>query len=1224
LAEFVHLHVHSQYSMLDSALRLERMVERAKALKMPALALTDHGNMFGALQFHKACKDAGVKPVLGCEVNLCRDVRSERERESHHLVLLARGQEGYRSLVKLVSLGWVQGLQHGKPRIDFEQLQAHRNGLVGLSACMGGWLAQQVLQKGEQAGREAMGTLRDCFEPNSFYVEVQDHGFVEQKPLNEVLVSLARELALPLVASNDCHYLEKQHARAQMVLQCISAGVSVEDMQRSHHGSEELYFKSADEMAALFRDLPEAIENSLLIAEMCAGTADPNSKPMLPRFQVPDGLTEDDYFRKLALEGLHGRFADFELLGKRVDQDAYRVRLQMESEVICKMGFSGYFLIVQDFINWAKRQGIPVGPGRGSGAGSIVAYAMRITDLDPIEYGLLFERFLNPERVSMPDFDIDFCMDRRDEVIDYVRKKYGESSVGQIATFHLLKSRSVVRDVGRVMGMSPQDAGRIASLVPEPVQGKVVPIPEAMKQEKRLKAAYDEDGKVRELLDTAMSLENLNRHAGMHAAGVVISAGPLWDHVPVFCPEPNLYVTQFHKDDVESAGLIKFDFLGLKTLTTLQIAVDLINKRPDRKDDPFHLERIAMDDPATYALLQSGETTNVFQLESSGMQALIKRLKPDSFEDIVALCALYRPVPLGSGMVDDYVEGKHGRKKVEYPHPCLEEILKDTFGVMVYQEQVMQAARKMAGYSLGGADLLRRAMGKKKAEEMAKQKATFVSGSVGNGHAAEDAERVFELMSYFSGYGFNKSHSAAYALIAYQCAYLKAHYPVEFLCATMTTDKEKIEKVVRTVAEARAMGITVLPPDVNESDVGFTVVYSPAADAPQRQAGAVAKKPVALNGKLNDPMGPRIRFGLGAVKGVGSSALEAIFETRTGQGPDAPAPGTGNGAPPPEPKHEPFVDLFDFTTRVDLRRVNKGVVEALVQCGAMDSLLEPLGVHRARAFGAVDTAIERGKAASADRESGQTDLFGMLTAAGATDVRAASAPERAYPQAPPWSRKELLKREKGTLGFYLSGHPLDGYKEELKRFCNANTTSVENFKDGTQVTIGGVIEDFRVRSMKSGGKVAFFQLEDPLGRVEVIVREKALDAHREVLQTDAPVLLTGMVREERDQGGPDGEIIAGGEVKIVLDSVSLLVDAFRSRTRSVRVRVHVDRVDKQKLMELRRTLEDFPGSCPVTLQLISDEAWHVTMGTRKILVDPSEAMLAQLERLFGEKVCELR
>jgi DNA polymerase-3 subunit alpha len=1255
MAQFVHLHVHSQYSMLDSALRLDGMVERAKALRMPALALTDHGNMFGAVQFHKACKDAGIRPILGCEVNLCRDHRADRDhvsqgnQASHHLVLLARDQAGYRNLVRVVSLGWVEGLSQGKPRIDFEQLRAHSKGLVGTSACMGGWLAQQVLQKGEQAGREAMATLRDCFEPDSFFVELQDHGFVEQKPLNQVLVSLARELELPLLASNDCHYLERQHARAQMVLQCISARVAVQDMERSHHGSEELYFKSADEMAAVFHELPEAIENSLKIAEMCGGGADPCGKPMLPSFQVPHGMDEPGYFRELARKGLHERFGELSLVGKHVDQTAYRAQLEMECDVISKMGFAGYFLIVQDFINWAKRQGIPVGPGRGSGAGSIAAYAMRITDLDPIAYGLLFERFMNPERVSMPDFDVDFCMDRRDAVIDYVRQKYGASSVGQIATFHLLKSRSVVRDVGRVMGMTPQDAGRIATLVPEPVQGKNVPIAEALKQEKRLKAAYDDDGQVRELLDTAMSLENLNRHAGMHAAGVVISAGPLWDHVPVFCPEPGLYVTQYHKDDVEAAGLIKFDFLGLKTLTTLQIAVELINKRPDRKDDPFYLERIGIDDAATYMLLQSGETTNVFQLESSGMQALIKRLKPDCFEDIIALCALYRPGPLGSGMVDDYVEGKHGRKKVEYPHPCLQKILKDTFGVMVYQEQVMQAAREMAGYSLGGADLLRRAMGKKKPEEMAKQKLTFIDGARKNGHSSEDAERVFELMSYFSGYGFNKSHSAAYALIAYQCAYLKAHYPVEFLCATMTADKDKIDKVVRTVAEARDMGITVLPPDVNESDIGFTVVYGESRDSPPRaaeplgappQAGlaalareSVAKprtgesvaaplarkgasaapppgRPVALGGKLLDPMQPRIRFGLGGVKGIGGAALEAILDSRAVRAEEA---SSGD--------KQPFEDLFDFASRIDLRRVNKGVVEALVQCGAMDSMHEPAGVNRARAFAAIDAAIERGKNASADRASGQTDLFGMLSAR-EPQSQQISAPS-AFPQAASWERKVLLKREKATLGFYLSGHPLDGYREELKRFCNGNTASVANLKDGTQVTIGGVIEDLRVRPTRAGGKVGFFQLEDPYGRVEVIVREKALEAHREILSGDLPVLLTGVVREERDQV-QDADATQPAEVKILLDQIAPLVDSFRSRTRSVRVRMQVDRVDKQKLVELRRTLEDFPGACPVTLQLVNDGAWHVTMGTRKILVDPSDAMLARLELLFGEKVCELR
>ena len=1238
MSEFVHLHVHSQYSMLDSALRLEAMVGAAKKMQMGALALTDHGNMFGALQFYKACKAAGVKPILGCEVNLCRDHTNQKGRDSQHMVLLAKSQEGYKNLIRLVSLGWVKGLSHNIPRIDFQQLAENSKGLVGLSACMGGHVAQQVLLHGEQAGREAMATLRDILEPGSFFIELQDHGFIEQKPLNQILVSLARELSLPMVATNDCHYLEKQHARAQMVLQCVAAGVTVQEMQRGHHGSEQLYFKSASEMIQLFGDLPEALRGTLEVAEMCAGQCSPEHKPMLPRFPTPDGVSTEAYFRQLAREGLEHRIEHLTSLGKSIHRPEYQARLEMECDVICQMGFPGYFLIVQDFINWAKKQGIPVGPGRGSGAGSLVAYALRITDLDPIGYGLLFERFLNPERVSMPDFDIDFCMDRRDEVIRYVRQKYGDESVGQIATFHLLKSKSVVRDVGRVMGMTPQDAGRIAGMVPEPVQGKNVPIAEALKQEKRLETAYNEDAQVKELLDTAMSLENLNRHAGMHAAGVVISDGPLWDHVPVFCPEPSLYVTQFHKDDVEYAGLVKFDFLGLKTLTTIQIATALINKRPDRQDTPFDLDRIAMDDAATYALLQSGESTNVFQLESTGMQSLMKKLKPDSFDDIVALCALYRPGPLGSGMVEDYVEGKHGRKKIEYPHPSLEGSLKETFGVMVYQEQVMQAAREMAGYSLGGADLLRRAMGKKKPEEMAKQKAIFVEGSEKNGYTKEDAERVFELMSYFSGYGFNKSHSAAYALIAYQCAYLKAHYPVEFLCATMTADKDKIDKVVRTVAEARDMGITVLPPDVNESEIDFSVVYDPtgatakkveksngplSAKAARARAEATRPRkqgePVASGGILRDPMHPRIRFGLGAVKGVGSAALEAIFETRRAVGEAAPATAstaTGTVA-------APFTDLFDFAERVDLRRVNKSVIEALTQCGAFDSVHEPLEISRARAFNAIDTAVERGKQASADRDSGQTDLFGMLAA---SDDGARIAQRPKFPEAAGWEQKELLRREKATLGFYISGHPLDGYREELRRFCDATTATATEKGDGASVKLGGVVEDLRIRPMRTGGRIGFFQLEDPFGRIEVVVRGKALDAYLDVLQSDAPILMTGTVREDRERGGgdQDGPPQGTGEMRVVLDKAEPLVEAFRSRTRSVRVKMRLARLDRDKLVALRRTLEDFPGSIPVTLELTSDDSWRVTLGAKKILVDPSEAMLTQLERLFGEKVCELR
>jgi DNA polymerase-3 subunit alpha len=772
-----------------------------------------------------------------------------------------------------VSRGWVDGLKHGVPRIDFDLLREHNEGVVGLSACLGGWLSQQILHRGPEVGRESMARLRDSFAPGSFYVELQDHGFAENRPLNKVLVELAQELEVPLVATNDCHYLERDAAQAHLALQAIGMGRGLREMEAMHHNSSELYVKSPEQMVELFRHQPEAVKNTLAIAERCAGQADPLYAPKLPRFKVPEGETEAGCLRRRSVDGLETRFGELNTLGQPYDAAEYRDRLEVELGVIESMGFPGYFLIVQDFINWAKENGVPVGPGRGSGAGSLVAWSLRITNLDPIPYGLLFERFLNPERVSMPDFDIDFCMDKRERVIDYVRQKYGESSVGQIATFHQLKSKSCVRDVGRVMGMSPADAGRIAGLIPEIGPGKTLPIGKAIEEEPRLREAYQGDPQVKDLLETAQSLENLTRHAGMHAAGVVISEGPIWDHVPVFCPEEGTYVTQYHKDDVEAAGLVKFDFLGLKTLTVLDIAVALIDKRPDRSE-PFDLDAIPLNDRATFALLQSGETTNVFQLESSGMQGLFKQLKPDRFEDIVAAVALYRPGPMSAGMDKDFVERKHGRQKVSYPDPSLEHILETTRGVIVYQEQVMQIARDMAGYSLGGADLLRRAMGKKKASEMAKQKTIFVEGAQGRGHAEERAEEVFDLMAGFAEYGFNKSHSAAYALITYQTAYLKAHYPVEFVCATLTADKDKSDKVVRTVAEARNMGITVLPPDVNESEIDFAVVYAAGANpAIERPRG----KPLSSRGKLRDPFEPKIRFGLGAIKGVGGAALDALL-----------------------------------------------------------------------------------------------------------------------------------------------------------------------------------------------------------------------------------------------------------------------------------------------------------------------------------------------------------
>ncbi|MCK6590489.1 MAG: DNA polymerase III subunit alpha, partial [Polyangiaceae bacterium] len=845
-------------------------------------------------------------------------------------------------------------------------------------------------------------------------------------------------------------------------------------------------------------------------------------------------------------------------------------------DVIIQMGFPGYFLIVWDFIRHAKEKGIPVGPGRGSGAGSLVAYALRITDLDPIPYGLLFERFLNPERVSMPDFDVDFCMDRRDEVIAYVGDRYGKTSVGQIATFHELKARSVIKDVARAMGVPANEAQKIASLIPQKSPGVMYTIPEALDIEPKLKALKESDPTVGELLTQGQKLEGLTRHAGMHAAGVVISEGPLWDHVPCFKNGEQI-VTQYYKDDVELAGLVKFDFLGLKTLTVIDIAVRLINARPDHTGkigtpSRFDVAKIAMDDQATFDLLKSGDTTGVFQLESSGMQQLFKDLKPDVFEDIVAAVALYRPGPLGTGMVKDFIECKHGRKPIEKMHALVDELLKPTYGVIVYQEQVMQIAQKLAGYTLGGADLLRRAMGKKKPEEMAKQKATFVDGALGKGVAKEDAERIFGLLEYFAGYGFNKSHSAAYALLTYQTAYLKAHFPVEFLCALMTADRDKIDKVVRIIAEGRAWGVEILPPEINQSKTDFTVVYeeSPAPGANGRRANGGRRG----MGRVRDALRPKIRFGLGAIRGVGESALEAVLEARKEGG--------------------AFADLFDFAERIDAKRVNKGVLEALVQCGAFDATLAPRGITRARAFAAIDRALERSRRASRDREGGQTDLFGLF-------------------------KKATPKGEERRFDDY-----------PLSRLNVGPTSALAGMDPGAKVRVGGMVEDYRERIFKGGGgKIAFFILEDAAGRVEVKVRHPQIEQYVHYLNGSdpVPVLIMGKVSFPQSDEGNEEADAAPRDPTLLLDEVTPLAEAIMRETRSVSIRVNARRAKREHISQLKDVLQASasPAGCPVQLVIQLDDGSEAVLALGKDLrVEPSDRMLARLEKLFGEKVAELR
>ncbi|MCS6900430.1 MAG: DNA polymerase III subunit alpha [Myxococcales bacterium] len=1196
--DFVHLHVHTQFSTLDSALRIKDLLKKASGMGMPAVAITDHANMFGAIQLYKYAKDFNIKPILGCEINVVREGRAGASSPVDHLVLLASSEEGYHNLVRVVSRGHTHPASNLAPSVRLDTVAQYARGLVCLTACMGGVLQQRVLEEGTEAGLTVLDRLREIFEPGHLFVEIQDHGLPEQPVVNGILADLARRLDLPLVGSNDCHFQEREDGEAQLYLQCIRTGRSIEDVRASHHGSFEMFLKSGEEMRVALRDYPEACTNTLRVAEMCTGWKLKLGHSMLPKFPLPEGFDEAGYFCHIAREGLEQRFKEFERLGKEVDRQAYRDRLEVELQVICKMQFPGYFLIVWDFIRYAKEHGIPVGPGRGSGAGSLVAYALRITDLDPLPFHLLFERFLNPERVSMPDFDVDFCMDKRDRVLNYVAEKYGRTSVGQIATFHELKARSVIKDVARAMQFPAAEAARIAALIPMKGPGATYTLPEMIEQniEPKFTALLAENPQVNEMVQQARLLEGLTRHAGMHAAGVVISEGPLWDHVPVFVngtvgpdgPAPDaVLVTQYYKEDVELAGLVKFDFLGLKTLTVLDIAVQLVNGRPDfQGKPPFDPSAIPLDDRATYDLLGSGETVGVFQLESSGMQKLFQDLKPTRFEDIVAAVALYRPGPLETGMVKDFVECKHGRQPIKKMHPLIDDLLEPTYGVIVYQEQVMQIAQKLAGYTLGGADLLRRAMGKKKPDEMAKQKSIFVEGAVKNGVDASEASNIFDLVEKFAGYGFNKSHSAAYALITYQTAYLKAHYPVEFFCALMTADKDKNEKVVRMIAEARSWEVKVLPPDINESNTGFKVVYgSPRGDyKPEPRA------------RIKDPFRPMIRFGLGAIRGVGEAALDAIFEARSSGG--------------------PFRDLFDFASRVDARRLNRGVLEALVFCGAFDSTF-PKGVSRAQAFRAIDGALDHARHASRDRERGQTNLFSLLED---SPVAASSA---SYPTSPPWDLRELLRNEKDSLGFYVSGHPLDRYGKDMERFGVVSIASLSHREDWAAVKVAGIVENYKEKIPKgTKSKIAFFDLEDTSGRIGVKVRDKELARFGDLLVRGEPLLISGKlsfppVAEDAEEGdtGPR-------EPTLLINDVQLLVEAIRANTRKMILRLPGDRVRREQLAQVRQLLQGYPaGTCIVQIVVeVSGGEATLTLPTR---ATPSDEVLAGLERIFGERRVEL-
>lgn len=1042
---FVHLHTHTQFSLLDGMNRIDSIIKRADEHGMPALSITDHGNMFGVIEFYQKAIKAGIKPLIGCEIYVAQGSMHNKSSGSntvnHHLTLLASDDEGYRNLIKIVTKAHLEGFYY-KPRVDKEVLADLSGGLVALSGCLKGEIPQLILGGNMEGALRAAQDYKDIFDGGRFFLEMQDNGIDEQRKVNKDICKLAAKVEIPLVATNDCHYLDRKDSTTHEILLCIQTGKTIDDESRMRLSTDQFYFRSPEEMEEIFRDFPEAISNTLRISEMCNVKLD-FDHVLLPHYQPPEDYSLASYMEHLAGEGLEKKLADV----PAEKHHLYNERLTYELEIIEKMNFPGYFLIVWDFIKRAREMGIPVGPGRGSAAGSLAAYALDITTIDPLVHGLIFERFLNPGRISMPDIDVDLSMDRRDEVIDYVRNKYGNDRVAQIITFGTLQAKGVIRDVGRVLNMPYAEVDRIAKLVPNTLNIK---LDEAIKAEPRFRELMENDEQIARLIEIARGLEGLCRHASTHAAGVVISKNLLTEHVPLYHGTKNEIMTQYSMENVQKIGLVKFDFLGLRTLTVIHQAVRTINESGLGEDKPsLDIDKVPLDDPKTYELLCSGATTGIFQLESSGMKDLIIKLKPEKFGDIVALLALYRPGPIGSGMVDDFIKRKHGRVSIKYPHPALEDILMETYGVILYQEQVMKIASDLAGFSLSDADLLRRAMGKKKSEEMTKQREKFVTGATSRGTKKKVAEDIFDLMLHFAGYGFNKSHSTAYAIIAYQTAYLKAHYPLEFMAALMTSESENTDKIVKYINECREMGIDIVPPDINSSSLSFTVHDG------------------------------RIRFGLAAVKNVGVAAIESVLKARDRVG--------------------RFSSLLQFCREVDSRKVNKRVIEGLIKAGAFDFTK----CRRAQLLAGLDHAIEHSQQIQRDRQVGQGNIFESL-----------EVPEdEPLPDVEELPEHKLLAFEKEALGFYITGHPLARYEEKVRLYSTADTESLSNLKDSTAVTIGGMIANLNIKKTKRGDSMAIAWLEDVSGSVEVVIFPKAYSRSMMALECEEPVLVVGKVNQ---------------------------------------------------------------------------------------------------------------
>jgi len=1178
--DFVHLHLHTEYSLLDGASHIDELVDQVARLGMKSVAVTDHGNMFGAVAFHDACLDKGIKPILGCEIYVAPGSRHDKsgsgiEEAYNHMTLLTESEVGYHNLVKLVSIGYTEGFYH-RPRIDKDVLARHSKGLIGLSGCLSGEVAQNIRTGQEQGALQSIGVFSEIFGRERFFLEVMDHGIEDQRRVNQALYRMAGKTGLPLVATNDAHYLRKEDHQAHDVLLCIGSGKKVHETERLRFDTDEFYVKSPAEMASVFPDHPDALASTVKIAEMCGFYLKPSGE--LPAFDVPPGFTIESYFEKVTRDGYAERMAVIEPLaaGGRLRQGVadYAARLEKEIGVIRRVGFAGYFLIVWDFIRYAREHGVPVGPGRGSAAGSLVAYSLRITDIDPIENDLIFERFLNEERISPPDIDIDFCENRRGEVIEYVTRKYGRENVAQIITFGTMKAKAVVRDVGRVLDMSYAEVDKIAKMIPFDLK---MTLDKALAESPPLQDAYQKDVKVKELIDISRRLEGTTRHASTHAAGVVISPVPLTDIVPLasFKGGAEGLTTQYDMKGIERIGLLKMDFLGLRTLTLIDNCVKMVEAQTGER---IEIDHIPTDDPRTYEWFTAGRTSGLFQFESDGMRDILKRFKPDRLDHLTALNALYRPGPMA--MIDDFIKRRHGQTKVTYDHPLLEPILAGTYGVMVYQEQVMQIASALAGYTLGEADILRKAMGKKKADVMATQKDKFIRGCLVRNVPDKKAIKIWDHMEQFAGYGFNKSHSAAYAWLAYQTGYLKANYPAYFMAALLTSERANTDKMVVYIGECRAMGIDVLPPDCNQSQMFFTVV-NPGGYSPRTHPPAPPATPPPAGAEVSSAPAAApcaIRFGLAAIKNVGEGAVEAILAARSASG--------------------GFKSMFDFCERVDLRAVNRRVVESFIKSGSFDSLDK----RRASLMAAIDRAMETGQKQQRDREQGQASLLGML---GSPEPGAARAPER-LPEVADWPEGERLAYEKESLGFFITGHPLERYKDELAQWANATTGALGPLGE-KEATVGGIVTALRLLKTKKGDRMATFMLEDLEGGVEVLVFPEAYKKAAARLADDVIVLVKGRA-----------EALDEGRFRLLASDVLPLEVAKLSEARYVTIRVPMGSWDKTKGERLRDILGSHRGDCPVTLEMVRPGAFAVAVAPSAYFrVRPDEVLRTEVEGLLG-------